>query len=673
VWNEGQREEAFAMHDTPRENVVVTGSPVYDQWFDWAPSTTRQEFCSKVGLAVDRPIFLYLCSSGFIAPNELDFIVEWVRAVRSAPDPRLREAGLLIRPHPQNTQPWHRFDDHGFSNVAVWPRGGANPVWIQRKNDYFDSFYHSVAAIGINTSAQVEAGVVGRPVYTVRSPQHAATQEGTLHFEYLLSFGGGLVHDAKSFDEHVAQLSGALDRSDEDVAALRRFVEAFVRPNGLAKPATPQLADAIEALASSGKRQPEPTSVGLALMRVALYPVALVMKAVRQLVRFARKRERNLRPLTLMGALLRPLFGVLDLIFAWKPIKGFAKKYIVPRVLPRMVSYDTPSEETVAIPRIIHRLSASQKPIIVGPWLSEVGFEVLYWIPFLNWVKTYRPFAAERLIVVSRGGVSDWYKGITDRYIELFDFYTPEKFRELNDARVTENRQKQRTMTEFDRQIMKMVQVSLETRDVDNLHPMYMYRLFHRFWKSQASVSLIDSFSLFQPLPPIDRSDIAASLPKDYVAVRFYFNDSFPDNDSNRRFAATLLRTLTETTDVVLLNPDMRIDDHWDFEVAASSGRLHTLKHLMIARNNLAIQSKVISGARAYVGTYGGLSYVAPFYGVDSLALYSDPDKFSMHHLQVALRVFANMKHGSFTALDVRSLDLVGLAVGATSPSSVSR
>jgi len=61
VWNEGQREEAFAMHDTPRENVVVTGSPVYDQWFDWAPSTTRQEFCAKVGLAVDRPIFLYLC------------------------------------------------------------------------------------------------------------------------------------------------------------------------------------------------------------------------------------------------------------------------------------------------------------------------------------------------------------------------------------------------------------------------------------------------------------------------------------------------------------------------------------------------------------------------------------------------------------------------------------
>ena len=24
-------------------------------------------------------------------------------------------------------------------------------------------------------------------------------------------------------------------------------------------------------------------------------------------------------------------------------------------------------------------------PIIIGPWISEVGFEVLYWVPFLNW------------------------------------------------------------------------------------------------------------------------------------------------------------------------------------------------------------------------------------------------------------------------------------------------
>ena len=665
VWNEGQRREAVAMHDVRGEDVVVTGAPVYDQWFERSPSTTRQEFCAKVGLRADRPFFLYLCSSGFIAPNEIDFIIEWIGALRSAPDPRLREVGLLIRPHPQNVQPWHRFDDHAFENVTVWPRGGADPVDAQRKNDYYDSLYHSMGAVGINTSAQVEAGVVGRPVFTIRSDQHSATQEGTLHFEYLLSYGGGLLHDAKSFDEHVAQLSKAFDRTDADAAGLRSFVEAFVRPNGLTRPATPQLADAIEALGGRGKRPAPQASLGLLITRGLLYPVTIVMKGVRQIARMSRKRERNLRPLTAIGFLLRPVFALLDLVFSWKPAKTLVKRYIVPRVLPRMMSIDAPSEETVAIPRIIHKLSRSEKPIIVGPWLSEVGFEVLYWIPFLNWAKTYRVFDTDRLVVVSRGGVSDWYKGITNRYIELFDFFSPDEFRRLNDQRITEGKQKQRMMTEFDRQILKLVEVSLETREVDVLHPMYMYRLFYRFWKSQASVNLVESFSLFQPMPAIESVNVKASLPSEYVAVRFYFNDSFPDTNENRAFVATLLARLTESTEVVLLNPNMRIDDHWDLEYGGVSSRLHTIKDLMSPRNNLAVQTAVISGARAYIGTYGGLSYVAPFYGVDSLALYSNPDGFSMHHLELALRVFANMKQGAFTALDVRSLDLVGLAAGA--------
>ena len=52
---------------------------------------------------------------------------------------------------------------------------------------------------------------------------------------------------------------------------------------------------------------------------------------------------------------------------------------------------------------------AARRHIVVGPWLSEVGFELLYWIPFLNWVKTYRPFDPERMVVVSRGGAGIWY------------------------------------------------------------------------------------------------------------------------------------------------------------------------------------------------------------------------------------------------------------------------
>src|SRR5687767_12158802 len=59
-----------------------------------------------------------------------------------------------------------------------------------------------------------------------------------------------------------------------------------------------------------------------------------------------------------------------------------------------------------------HELAAAVQgsgPILAGPWLAEVGYEVLYWVPFLRWVQDAYRIAPGRLTVVSRGGVNEWY------------------------------------------------------------------------------------------------------------------------------------------------------------------------------------------------------------------------------------------------------------------------
>ena len=144
----------------------------------------------------------------------------------------------------------------GPNDVAVWPAEGANPVDTDSRNDYFDSLYHSVAAVGINTSAQIEAGIVGRPVYSIRAAEYVTTQEGTLHFHYLLNENGGLLHMSPTLEEHARALSTALDRTPEDERRLREFVKGFVRPRGLDVAATPLLADAIEDLGRLPARAP---------------------------------------------------------------------------------------------------------------------------------------------------------------------------------------------------------------------------------------------------------------------------------------------------------------------------------------------------------------------------------------------------------------------------------
>lgn len=246
VWNEHQRREAVTLHGIPPERVAVTGAQLFDEWFARRPSTRRDDFCRRLGLPPDRPLLLYTCSSQWIAPVEVPFVERWLRAVRAAPPP-LGQAGVLIRPHPQNATQWQGVDFGRYRDVAIWPREPSPRVDEPSKAAFYDSLYHSTAVVGINTSALIEAGIVGRPVFSVLDPEFRASQEGTLHFRYLVEVSGGLLQVAADLDEHVRQLGAAL-ADPAGAARARAFVASFVRPCGLDRPAAPILADAIERL-----------------------------------------------------------------------------------------------------------------------------------------------------------------------------------------------------------------------------------------------------------------------------------------------------------------------------------------------------------------------------------------------------------------------------------------
>jgi ADP-heptose:LPS heptosyltransferase len=147
------------------------------------------------------------------------------------------------------------------------------------------------------------------------------------------------------------------------------------------------------------------------------------------------------------------------------------------------------------------------------------------------------------------------------------------------------------------------------------------------------------------------------------VAVRFYFSACFPDTPENRAFAEHTIRSLAESSNVVLLNTPFRVDDHADYGMGHSP-RVHTIDDLMTPSRNLDVQTAVIAGAKAFVGTYGGYSYLAPLCGVPSLAFYSRREEFFAHHLQLADRVFRAMNTSALVPIDVRDAGLVGMALG---------
>ena len=115
---------------------------------------------------------------------------------------------------------------------------------------------------------------------------------------------------------------------------------------------------------------------------------------------------------------------------------------------------------------------------------------------------------------------------------------------------------------------------------------------------------------------------------------------------------------VSEQAPVVLLSAGAQLDDHRDASVASGS-TVHTIDAEV--RDNLAAQSAVVAGARRFLGTYGGFSYLAPLYGVDSLSFFSARDKLVPFHLEHAHRVFGTARMGRFVALDVADAGILSM------------
>ena len=272
VWNATQKHEAVTMHGVAPERVTITGAQCFDQWFDRKPALAFEAFAAKVGLDPTRPFLLYVCSALFEgSPNEAQFVLTWIRALRQSGHERLRNCGILIRPHPKRSFEWDDVDLTSFHNVALWPRRGTAPADAASKADYFDTLFHSSGVVGINTSALIEGGIVGRAVHTLLLPEFHACQEGTLHFHYLLD--AGLLRAARNLPDHVLQLDATLEAADPSQHSNRAFVEAFVRPNGLGVNATDAFVAAIERLASTSP-QPLRDPAWVPLVRAVLGPLA---------------------------------------------------------------------------------------------------------------------------------------------------------------------------------------------------------------------------------------------------------------------------------------------------------------------------------------------------------------------------------------------------------------
>ncbi|OFW15053.1 MAG: hypothetical protein A3F70_00730 [Acidobacteria bacterium RIFCSPLOWO2_12_FULL_67_14] len=318
----------------------------------------------------------------------------------------------------------------------------------------------------------------------------------------------------------------------------------------------------------------------------------------------------------------------------------------------RAAERDAITTSALAVEAEIARVAASGGPIVAGPWLGEVGYEALYWLPFLRWVQDRFRIPSDRLIAVSRGGVEHWYEGLASRYVDLFDVVTPGELAARNEARQAREEgggRKQSRRGELDDWLL--TQAALDGGAV--LHPSLMFRLFRDVWQGNLALDFLFTRTHFTRVRTPPRPSFAG-LPAEYIAAKFYTGTALPQTGENLEALRSVVRNVARRVPVVMLETGMAVDEHRDYEFDGIPG-VTSAREWMTPRTNLGVQSALVAHARYFLGTCGGLAWLAPFMGVPAVAVYDD-DALLRPHLTIARLAGERVRAAEFASLDLRAL-----------------
>jgi hypothetical protein len=226
----------------------------------------------------------------------------------------------------------------------------------------------------------------------------------------------------------------------------------------------------------------------------------------------------------------------------------------------------------------VREAAAGTGPIAVGPWLGEVGFELLYWIPFLRWALPAAEMDPARLVVVSRGGCGGWYAGLADGYAEMYDAISPDELRVLTRQRMGEQAAtgpdhglhrgqmtaKQYGVMRAEREILR--RVGLDGAGL--IHPSVMFQLFRLYWRQR----LRDLYTRCARPVPLPKPAAICTPP--YIAVKFYSSNACADRAETAAQVQQVIAGLAAIQPVVVLDSGDRYDDHGAFARGADHGAL---------------------------------------------------------------------------------------------------
>jgi hypothetical protein len=308
---------------------------------------------------------------------------------------------------------------------------------------------------------------------------------------------------------------------------------------------------------------------------------------------------------------------------------------------PAFASKATLDDRIAAVKGLIATLNQDKRPILLGPWRSELGFEMLYWLPFLRVLAGQVKNFDQRACVVTRGGLAELYRSVSSQGYDLYALRSVQDVRRENLADYQKTAlQKQIAVTDWDQAVLDDAAKACGIGPVFHVvHPAWMYWALSPYWDEQAGMRYLSGLTVFDPtLPALPKPD---GLPEKYVAVKFYARATFPYPEPVvSQFVQRVVGTIAAQIPVVVV-PGGAYDDHVD--VAMTGPNILTLPSAS-PETNLLQQAAVIAHATACVGTYGGTMQMALRLGVPSVSFWKDFGGTARGHLALSQWLSTSLK-----------------------------
>lgn len=276
-------------------------------------------------------------------------------------------------------------------------------------------------------------------------------------------------------------------------------------------------------------------------------------------------------------------------------------------------------------------LRRTETPIIAGPFRGELGFEILYWLPWLMQQLGDLP-----LYVLTRGGMAGLYPKVSGA-VDIYSLRTPQQVRIESLRQYQEHGElKQRHWTPFERALIHDAADALKLSRYRVIHPGWMYQHIGAYWEGFLPMMRLSSRTRYSKLDPLPLPETVC-LPPQFAAVKFYFRPTFPPNPATVEFAKQTIAKLATKAPVILLNSGIHADEHFDINVIGDN--IKTLAEVVpgiTPENNLAIMQGVLARAGLFVGTYGGVAQLALRCGVAGVSYFTEWTGTALQHRELS-------------------------------------